>query len=370
VNGSYTTFQMPGVGETVTAVKNGTTQDIIDTLHKCIAEAKRQTANIAEGFKGATNYDTARNIWDYPRTHIDYVADGMQFQDIRLPGKFIRSSEGDCKSFTLFTVGVLANLDMPITIRYVSYDNSPTPSHVYALTKDNDGTPIIIDGVYHLFDAEEKYTHTPKDYNMDVRVLGELQSDQTKWRNYILRIEHRLDNELKPGEPGYDELVTEHKEAVLKLKSLAATPSNAGTNQVTPAHIAQRLIDLQAHIDTLEDGPYRNGMILKYKEGVQLFNEMAGKKKIDEVTGINGLFSKIINKIKKAVKSVEHSINVDATNAAAGIKKGANVVIKDAKGVVHTIVKDAEGVVHDIEHVALAPMRDIFLGIVLENGFD
>jgi len=153
--------RMPTVnGATIVEHRNALTGSIIDTIHTRFPEAVSQTKYIAESFKGATRLDTARNIWNFLRNQIQYVKDSSKKQRVKAPNRFLYDGTGDCKSFAFFTAGILKNLGMPTSFRYASYwdsdnPNKNIPTHIYTVTKDEMGNEIIIDAVYHLFDAEK-----------------------------------------------------------------------------------------------------------------------------------------------------------------------------------------------------------------------
>lgn len=66
---------------------------------------------------------------------------------------------------------------MPIAFRYASYHwLKPTPSHVYVVTKDEQGKEIIVDGVWHYFNSEKSpaYKITKP---MDVITLAGMDED-------------------------------------------------------------------------------------------------------------------------------------------------------------------------------------------------
>lgn len=146
---------------------NGGNGDIINVLHANIARAVSQTRDIAKHFKGATDLDTSRNIWNFLKKEIKYKKDRYGQQDIKLPSRFVSDGSGDCKSYSLFTAGVLTNLNIPFKIRYTSYSADPTPQHVYIVLDSG----IIIDGVWTKFNDQKPYTFK-KDYTMKIQTLA------------------------------------------------------------------------------------------------------------------------------------------------------------------------------------------------------
>lgn len=146
---------------------DGGNSDIIQVLHKNITRAVSQTRDIAKKFKGATDLDTSRNIWNFLKKEIRYKKDRYGRQDIKLPSRFVSDGSGDCKSYSLFTAGILYNLGIPFSIRYTSYSADPTPQHVYVVLDSG----IIIDGVWTRFNDQKPYTFK-KDFTMKIQTLA------------------------------------------------------------------------------------------------------------------------------------------------------------------------------------------------------
>lgn len=170
---SYIISNMPpAIGVNSVAVADADNADIIRTIEKNYPEAVRLTENTAWNFKGNTVEKSARNIWQFLRTQIAYVADPASKQKIKMPNRLLLDGKGDCKSFALFTAAILANLGLPVSFRYASYNflNS-TPTHVYVTTKNEAGKEFIIDGVWSKFNEEKQYSYK-RDIPMTVYTLS------------------------------------------------------------------------------------------------------------------------------------------------------------------------------------------------------
>lgn len=160
-------------GRNVVLVKSGTNTQIRQFLQDSVPEAIRQCKKIAHLFKGDDTTETCRNIWNYLKNSLKYQPDGYIYQDIRLPNRLVDSGAGDCKSFSLFTAGVLGALNIPFTFRYAAYDGLKTPSHVYIVGRDKSGKNVIIDGVFDQFNRQkEPYIgYDVKTTSMQIRQL-------------------------------------------------------------------------------------------------------------------------------------------------------------------------------------------------------
>lgn len=140
-------------GKNILNKANAINSDIIKTINKNVPTAVIQCKTIAKKFEGNTELETCRNIWEFLKTKIQYKKDPAAAQMVRLPRRFLRDGKGDCKSFALFTAGVLGALGIPFKIRYAGYNSGiKIPSHVYVITDNG----IIIDAVWHRFNDEKE----------------------------------------------------------------------------------------------------------------------------------------------------------------------------------------------------------------------
>jgi hypothetical protein len=155
---NYPSFQ----GIDVTYRSQADNKDIRDLLVKLVPKAKAQMVEFSKGFRGRTNKETCKKIFDYIKSNFTYVADGGE-QIIKLPSALLKKRVGDCKSYSLFTASILENLKIPYKFVYTSYNNNPIPAHVYVVTEDG----CIIDAVYGIFNAEKKPTYR---YTQDMNV--------------------------------------------------------------------------------------------------------------------------------------------------------------------------------------------------------
>ena len=137
-------------------------KDIRDLLVKLVPKAKAQMVTFSKQFKGRTQQETCKNIFDYIKSNFTYVADGGE-QIIKLPSALLRKRVGDCKSYSLFTASILENLKIPYKFVYTSYSANPIPQHVYVVTENG----CIIDVVYGIFNQEKKPTYK---YTQDMNV--------------------------------------------------------------------------------------------------------------------------------------------------------------------------------------------------------
>jgi hypothetical protein len=141
-------------GQTILVKTNATNGELQRAIEAAIPQATKQAATFASRYKGKNEWETCKKIFDYLKNSINYKADGAN-QQVRLPSGLMRTKQGDCKSYSVFTSAVLSNLGIPHKLVYASYDpKDPTPSHIYVMTDSG----YIIDAVYGKFNAEKKAT--------------------------------------------------------------------------------------------------------------------------------------------------------------------------------------------------------------------
>lgn len=154
-------------GKTTVNHINGWNSDIITVIHSNVPAATKQMREVAQTFNKGNEMATARAIWNFLKREIKYVKDPDGYQNIKLPGRFVATGSGDCKSYSLFTASILENLGIPYSFRYTSYGLNTTPQHVYIVTDSG----IIIDGVWNKFNSEKAFT-SKKDYKMKIQTLS------------------------------------------------------------------------------------------------------------------------------------------------------------------------------------------------------
>ena len=158
-------------GQTIQVKANANNGDLQRAIEAAIPGAVVQMKVKANEFKGKTEAETCKKIFDYLKNQISYKADGAE-QQVRVPSGLIRTRQGDCKSYSVFTSAVLTNLGIPHKLVYASYDPSDsTPTHIYVVT--NKG--CIIDAVYGKFNAEKQAT-SKKYKDMNISYISGIKS--------------------------------------------------------------------------------------------------------------------------------------------------------------------------------------------------
>ena len=154
-----------------TLYQDGDNKQLRDAIFKATPLAVTQTKNIANKFKGKTDLDTCRNIFNYLLTSVTYKEDGNH-QQIKVPSALMRERQADCKSYALFTAGILQNLGIGWKYCLTSYSSDPTPQHIYVVTDSG----IIIDAVWKIFNEEKKpnykFYHKPDLTDMKISYIA------------------------------------------------------------------------------------------------------------------------------------------------------------------------------------------------------
>lgn len=203
--------------KTVTHFNEGDNSDIIKVLENNFYPALKQAGVIAKNLHGDTFEDSCYNVWKYLKNDITYKADGVVHQKILLPVRLVADGVGDCKSFALFSASVLGAMGYKVGFCYASYSASSIPTHVYCIAEYH-GKKILIDGVWHSFNSEKKFTHK-KIHWMKISTLsgvGDLENVPTeKIREKINFWVGRLDNYL----PGSSERM-KIRERIIQLRNI------------------------------------------------------------------------------------------------------------------------------------------------------
>lgn len=138
--------------QNITISSNATNLQLQKAIEAAIPAATEQTKKMSARFRGGNELETCKKIFDFLKYTINYKVDGEN-QKIQLPSALLRNKAADCKSYSLFTAGILSNLGIPYSLTYASYTpGNKEPEHVYVTTKNG----CIIDAVWGKFNSEKK----------------------------------------------------------------------------------------------------------------------------------------------------------------------------------------------------------------------
>lgn len=128
--------------------------DIRSAIVSAVPKATEQVKEMAVEFSGASTQEVCKKIFDFLKNEINYVADGEN-QIIRYPSALLKTKTGDCKSYSLFTAAILNNLGIPNKFVLQSFNNDPTPSHIFVETLSG----VKVDAVWGTFNSEKRPTY-------------------------------------------------------------------------------------------------------------------------------------------------------------------------------------------------------------------
>ena len=136
--------------------KRGNTDDIIREVFATFNDTWQQCAEIAPMLRGATEYETCRNIFDYIIRNVEYIEDPDGVQNVKTPGRLKRDGFGDCKSMAIMAASCCKCLNIPCVFRFVAF-GTPNVTHVYVVTESG----IIIDPVERV-DGKPKFNYASR----------------------------------------------------------------------------------------------------------------------------------------------------------------------------------------------------------------
>ena len=140
---------------------------ILETHNKYLVEYDK----IFPYFIGSDLQETSKNIFDFLKRNVPYDIESNELQFLKSPSSIV-STPSDCKSYALFSCGVLDAIkrntgeDFEIIYRFASYDPfDKVPQHVFCVVR-GDGEEFWIDPVLSNFN-EKKQPYFFKDKNVN-----------------------------------------------------------------------------------------------------------------------------------------------------------------------------------------------------------
>lgn len=140
---------------------------ILDTHNKYLNEYDK----IYPYFIGSDLQETSKNIFDFLKKNVPYDIESNELQFLKSPSSIV-STPSDCKSYALFSCGVLDAIkrntgeDFEIIYRFASYDPfDKVPQHVFCVVR-GEGEEFWIDPVLNKFN-EKKQPYFFKDKNVN-----------------------------------------------------------------------------------------------------------------------------------------------------------------------------------------------------------
>jgi hypothetical protein len=141
-----------------------TVTDIIDGIVSTHYQYQDEYDKISQYFVGESELETARNIFNFLKSNVPYFIESNNNQTLRSPSAILALRQGaDCKSFSLFSLGVLDSLrrkgiiEAPLAFRFAGYkNNTREPQHVFAVMNPGTKKEIWIDPVLPRFNEKRQ----------------------------------------------------------------------------------------------------------------------------------------------------------------------------------------------------------------------
>jgi hypothetical protein len=161
----------PFLNQQNVVVENQGVNDIISGLLDTHNKYQSEYDNIYQYFVGGDLYETCANIFNFLKKNVPYYIESNDLQYLKSPSSII-STPSDCKSYALFSCGVLDAIkrntgeDFKVKYRFASYDPfDKIPQHVFCVVT-GDGQEYWIDPVLDRFN-EKKKPYFFKDKNVN-----------------------------------------------------------------------------------------------------------------------------------------------------------------------------------------------------------
>jgi hypothetical protein len=139
--------------------------EIIDGILATHEKYKSEYDKISSYFIGDSEIETAQNIWNFLKSEVPYYIEDTSKQTLRSPSAII-AMPGDCKSYALFSNGILDSLNRkgitktPLAYRFASYrENNKEVQHVFSVMNPGTIKEIWIDPVLKRFNEHKEPTY-------------------------------------------------------------------------------------------------------------------------------------------------------------------------------------------------------------------
>ncbi len=164
--------------------------DIINGILETHDQYKNEYDKISHYFYTGSEKGTAQKIWNYLKDNVSYNIESDKFQTLRSPAAILSMGSGaDCKSYALFSNGILDSLERKglikgeLVYRFAGYGGNKDLEHVFSVLKTDKGE-IWIDPVLGTFNQkkEPNYFKDKKINNMSLIAMagiGDLTTDMT-----------------------------------------------------------------------------------------------------------------------------------------------------------------------------------------------
>jgi hypothetical protein len=149
-------------------VKDQNVADIITGMLQAHKIYAKEYDKIAPAFKGRTDLETGRKIYNFLKNNVKYVVEPDEKQTLKSPSAILytgNTTGSDCKNYSLFTGGILSALNrrgakINWAYRYASYRMfDKMPHHVFVVINPDTANEIWIDAVLPKYNLKKQYNY-------------------------------------------------------------------------------------------------------------------------------------------------------------------------------------------------------------------
>jgi len=159
-------------------LENQNVGDIINGILSTHEQYKSQYDKISSYFLGENLEHTCINVWKFLKKNVPYRIESDNFQTLRSPSSIISGLPADCKTYSLFSCGVLDSLrrkgliNCKLAFRFAGYNNfSDNLEHVFCVVNPKTKKEIWCDAVLPYFN-QKKEPSIFKDKNITMALVS------------------------------------------------------------------------------------------------------------------------------------------------------------------------------------------------------
>jgi len=155
----------PFLNNRTVIMDNQNVNDIITGILETHEKYKSDYDKISNYFLGRNVKETAYNVWQFLKENVPYRVESDNFQTLRSPSSIVSGLPADCKTFSLFSLGILQSLqrkgliNCTLAYRFAGYNNFNNDlEHVFAVINPKSENEIWCDAVLPNFNQKKQPT--------------------------------------------------------------------------------------------------------------------------------------------------------------------------------------------------------------------
>lgn len=159
-------------------MQNQNVGDIINGILNTHEQYKSQYDKISPFFLGSDLESTCYNVWSFLKQNVPYKIESDNMQTLRSPSSIVSGVPADCKTYSLFSNGILDSLrrkgliDCKLAFRFAGYnDFSNNLEHVFCVINSKTNNEIWCDAVLPNFN-QKKQPSIFKDKNINMALVA------------------------------------------------------------------------------------------------------------------------------------------------------------------------------------------------------